>query len=75
MPDDPELESPNTRLAKQIVQKLYEEGLIPENRLSDLEAKLTGSGVSQDDWNLWLDISTALTDDNGNADVNTNHTS
>ena len=58
MPDDPELESPNTRLAKQIIRKLSEEGLIPENRLSELETKLIGSGVTQDDWNLWAEIST-----------------
>jgi len=69
MPNDPEIESPNTRLAKQIVQKLTEEGLIPENRLSELETKLIGSGVSQDDWNMWADLSTASADDGESADA------
>jgi|GEM_PF-3722954 len=69
MPDGHELESPNTRLARQIIQKLSEKGLIPENRLSDLEAKLTGSGVEKDDWNLWLDISTSQKNDSGDTNA------
>jgi len=69
MPDDPNGDSPNTQLAKTIVEKLIDEGLIPENKKSELEAGLTGSGVSQDDWNLWADLSSSPPQEEEPSDV------
>ena len=59
MPDDAEQKSPNEVLAEQIATELFDAGLIQENRKADLESKLKVGGVSQDDWNLWIDLATA----------------
>ncbi len=59
MPNDEARISPNDILAEQIVSELSDAGLIPDNRKAGLESKLKVGGVSQDDWNLWVDIATA----------------
>lgn len=59
MPHDEARISPNDILAEQLVSELSDAGLIPDNRKADLESKLKAGGVSQDDWNLWVDIATA----------------
>ena len=59
MPNDEACKSPNDILAEQIASELLEAGLIPANRKADLESKLKVGDVSQDDWNLWVDIATA----------------
>ncbi len=61
-------ESPNEKLAGQIARELSKAGLIPENRSGDLEAKLKFGGVSQDDWNLWVDLATAPDRQKGTED-------
>ncbi len=58
MPNDEARKSPNDKLAEQIVSELSDAGFIPDNRKADLESKLKVGGVSQDDWNLWIDIVT-----------------
>ncbi len=59
MPNNEVRKSPNNILAEQITSELSDAGLIPDNRKADLESKLKAGGVSQDDWNLWIDIATA----------------
>jgi len=68
MSNDDERKSPNDILAEQIASELSDAGLIPDNRKADLESKLKGGGVSQDDWNLWIDIATAPEDTEVGAD-------
>ena len=59
MPNDEARKPPNDILAEQIASELSDAGLIPDNRKTDLESKLKVGGVSQDDWNLWIDLATA----------------
>jgi hypothetical protein len=54
-----EQKSPNDTLAEQIAQDLLAAGLIPQERKIELERKLKVGGVTQSDWNLWVDIATA----------------
>lgn len=59
MTQDIQKKSPNDVLAEELVRGLLEAGLIPEEYESELERKLKTGGVTQDDWNLWIDIATA----------------
>ena len=59
MPNDEARKSPNDILAEQIARELSDAGLVPDNRKADLESNLKVGGVSQDDWNLWIDLATA----------------
>ena len=68
MANDEARNFPNDILAEQIASELLEAGLIPANRKADLESKLKVGGVSQDDWNLWVDIATALENTEASAD-------
>jgi len=53
-------QSPNDLLASQITEALVAAGLIKDNHKSPLLEKLKTGGVNQEDWNLWIDIATAL---------------
>lgn len=59
MPQFVQQKSPNEVLAEELVRGLLEAGLIPEDHESELERKLKAGGVTQDDWNLWIDLATA----------------
>jgi hypothetical protein len=59
---------PNDVLAAQIVSALEAEGLVTEHHKAALLAKLKGRGVTQDDWNLWIDVATAPEADVTEAD-------
>lgn len=59
MTQDLQQKSPNEVLAEELVCGLLEAGLIPEDHESELERKLKAGGVTQDDWNLWIDLATA----------------
>ncbi len=56
--DAPE-KSPNEILAEQLVHHLIDANLIPSDHSSELERKLKVGGVTEEDWNLWVDIATA----------------
>lgn len=58
MTQDVQQKSPNGILAEELVRGLLEAGLIPEDHKSELERKLKAGGVTQDDWNLWIDLAT-----------------
>jgi hypothetical protein len=45
---------PDGQLAKTIVEKLLEEGLIPEGRVDAIQGKLLAGTASEGDWRLWL---------------------
>ena len=62
MSNDEARKSPNDILAEQVTSALLEAGLILDNCKADLESKLKGGGVTQDDWNLWIDAATAPKD-------------
>ena len=51
--------NPNDLLASQIVDALVMAGLIKDGHKAALLTKLKSGGVTQDDWNLWIDIATA----------------
>ncbi len=59
MTQDIQQKSPNDVLAEELVRGLLEAGLISEDHESELERKLKAGGVTQDDWNLWIDLATA----------------
>jgi len=59
MTQDTQQKSPNDVLAEELVRGLLEAGLIPKDHESELERKLKAGGVTQDDWNLWIDLATA----------------
>ena len=59
MTQDLHQKSPNEVLAEELVRGLLEAGLIPEDHESELERKLKAGGVTQEDWNLWIDLATA----------------
>lgn len=59
--------SPNDLLASQIADALVAAGLIKERHKGPLLAKLTTNGVKQEDWNLWIDMATALQASSGDA--------
>ena len=59
MTQDLPKKSPNEVLAEELVQSLLEAGLIPEDQESELERKLKAGGVTEDDWNQWIDLATA----------------
>ena len=59
MTQDLHQKSPNEVLAEELVRSLLEAGLFPEDRESELERKLKAGGVTQEDWNLWIDLATA----------------
>ncbi|MBW1850346.1 MAG: hypothetical protein JRJ15_02710 [Deltaproteobacteria bacterium] len=59
MTQDLQQKSPNEVLAEELVRGLLEAGLISEDHESELERKLKAEGVTQDDWNLWIDLATA----------------
>ncbi len=59
MTQDIQQKSPNDVLAEELVRALLEAGLIPKDHESELERKLKAGGVTQDDWNLWIDLATA----------------
>lgn len=54
-----EAQSPNDTLATQIAVALVEAGLITDNHKTQLLNKLRAGCVSQEDWNLWIDLATA----------------
>lgn len=56
---DVQQRSPNEVLAEEIVRGLLDAGLISEAHEAELERKLKAGGVTQDDWNLWIDLATA----------------
>lgn len=51
--------SPNDQLAIQITDALVTAGLIQDRHKEELFGKLKSGGVSQDDWNMWIDLATA----------------
>lgn len=51
--------NPNEVLAEVITKKLSTSGLIPANRIADLESKLKTGGVNQEDWTTWVDMATS----------------
>ena len=55
----PQPANPNDLLAEDITQALVDAGCIKDNHRVELLTKLKGGGVSQDDWNLWVDLATA----------------
>ena len=59
MTQDTQQKSPNDILAEEIVNDLFEAGLLLENHKDELLSKLKTGGASQDDWNLWIDLATA----------------
>ena len=59
MTQDTQQKSPNDVLAEELVRGLLEAGLVPKDHESELERKLKAGGVTQDDWNLWIDLATA----------------
>jgi len=58
MPEDETRKSPNDTLADLVVDELTKAGLILDTHEAELTTKLKGEGVSQDDWNLWIDLAT-----------------
>ena len=59
MTQDIQQKTPNDVLAEELVHALLEAQLILEDHGSKLERKLKAGGVTQDDWNLWIDLATA----------------
>ena len=59
MTQDLQEKSPNEVLAEELVRGLLEAGLIPDDHESELERKLKIGGVTEDDWNQWIDLATA----------------
>jgi hypothetical protein len=60
MTDSPaDRRSPNEILASIIVEALTTAGLIKETNRLELLAKLEAGGVTQEDWQLWIDVATA----------------
>lgn len=60
VPDASErLQTPNDVLALQITESLVAAGLISITHKEQLFAKLQQGGVTQEDWNLWIDMATA----------------
>ena len=59
MTQDLQQKSPNEVLAEELVCSLLEAGLILEDHKSELDRKLKSGGVTQEDWNLWIDLATA----------------
>lgn len=60
MPDDsPQALSPNDRLADEVADALVEAGLILTTHEKALRGKLKAGGVTQEDWNLWVDVATS----------------
>jgi len=60
--------SPNDRLAMEVADALVDAGLITDGHKAALLTKLKSGGVRQEDWNLWVDIATALEVDDEGAD-------
>ena len=56
---NPQPDRPNDLLAEDVAQALVEAGCIKQHHRDELLTKLKGGGVSQDDWNLWVDLATA----------------
>lgn len=52
-------QTPNDILASEITDALIAAGLITDAHKGQLLAKLKTSGVTQEDWNLWIDMATA----------------
>ena len=50
--------SPNDQLASEVANALEAAGLIKDSNKEELLGKLKSGGVSQDDWNLWIDLAT-----------------
>ncbi len=60
--------NPNDQLAMQVADALVTAGLIKDSHRNELLAKLKDGGVSQEDWNLWVDLATTPQDATGEAD-------
>ncbi|MFC1492883.1 hypothetical protein ACFL6O_02915 [candidate division KSB1 bacterium] len=58
MPQSNSENSPNDVLAEQIVDGLVTAGLIDDDHKEELSLKLKTTGVTQEDWNLWIDLAT-----------------
>lgn len=48
---------PNEKLASLIVERLSDNNLVPVQNLTDIEAKLASGRIKQDEWRLWIDLS------------------
>ena len=58
---------PNDTLADLVVAKLKENGLISQDRVDEITAKLGAGTVSSEDWKLWVDLATSGTVEGDNS--------
>lgn len=56
------MESPSQKLAKKIVDRLVEEGLLTAERGKRIQSKLPDGRIKSEDWKTEIDLSTETLD-------------
>lgn len=51
--------TPDEMLAALVITKLKDKGFIPDKKILEVTNKLVAGTATQDDWKLWIDLSTS----------------